>query len=81
MDRGQNKKNWDGYKIFYTGKTSGKNGVGVILNETIKAKEVEVIRKSNYIIAIKLLLEASIVNVISVYVQCIRCTNNEKNVI
>lgn len=69
MDRGQNKKNWFGYKIFYTGKTSGKNGVGVILNEALKAKKVEVIKKSDYIITIKLLLEASIVNVISVYVH------------
>lgn len=51
---------------MYTGKTSKINNFGVILDEGINTNVVKVIRKSDRVIANNLVLEASILSVISV---------------
>lgn len=53
MDREKKKKLGMG-NILYTRKMSERNEVGVILDETIKSKVVEVVRESDQIIAVKL---------------------------
>lgn len=64
---------------MYARKRSRKNGVEMILDEALKAKTVEVIRKNNWVIAVKLVIEVSIVSVISVYALQYGCVKNEKN--
>lgn len=64
---------------MYTGKTNGRNGVGVISDEAMKAKVVEVIKKIDWIIVIKLVLEASIVSAINMYSSQSGCTDDMKN--
>lgn len=49
-----------------TGKISERNGVGIIFNESIKTRVVDVLRKSNRIIAVKLVLEPGLAIIISV---------------
>lgn len=41
------------YKIIYIGKTSTRNDVGVILDDVMKGKVIEVIKKYNRIIVVK----------------------------
>lgn len=46
----------NGYEMLYTGKRSERNGVGVMLNESMETMVVDVIRKINRITAVKLVL-------------------------
>lgn len=57
----------DGYKIFYSGEKDTRNGVGVILDPTLKERVVEVTRPSDRLIKVKLFLEGETWNVISAY--------------
>jgi exonuclease III len=66
------------YKIIYLGRTSTKNGVGVILGEKMKNKVVDERRKSDRIIMVKLIFEERVLNVISVYVLQVGCKEREK---
>lgn len=52
------------YKMKYTGKTSKRNIIGVMLDEAMKTNVEEMIKKRNRIIVVKLVLEVSIVRVI-----------------
>lgn len=58
---------------------SGRNGVGLILDVAMKVKVAEVIRKSDRIKVIKLVLEACIVSFIRVYAPRIACTDDDIN--
>lgn len=66
-------------KCCFTGKMNERKGVGVMIDEVMKTTIVEVIKKINWIIVVKLVLEASIMNVISKYVPQVGYTRNEKN--
>lgn len=55
------------------------NVVGFILDKAMKTKVMEVLRKSDGIIIIKLVLGASVVSAINLYTPQIRCTDNKKN--
>lgn len=70
----------DKYKFLYSRKTNKRNWVGVILHTAMKMKLVEVIRKRNRIMVVKLVLEASIVSVITVKTPQNRCTEDKKNI-
>ena len=56
-----------GYKLWYTGKDKTKNGVGIIVAKDLRDDVVEVRRKGDRILLIKLVLGDDIFNVISVY--------------
>jgi len=47
----------DRYKIIYLGKTSTRKGVILIIDKEMKSKVVDVVRKSNRLIVVKLLFE------------------------
>ena len=51
------------FKLWYIGKTSNKNGVGVLIDKSLKVGVVEVRRQGDRIILVKLV----VLNVISVY--------------
>ncbi|XP_047989245.1 craniofacial development protein 2-like [Leguminivora glycinivorella] len=67
-----------GYKFYYCGSDGKRNGVGVVLDRELKNKVMDVNRVNDRMIAVKLLLENVIVNVISVYAPQTGCNNSLK---
>ncbi|XP_063590189.1 uncharacterized protein LOC134767068 [Penaeus indicus] len=66
------------YKLCYSGSRTGRNGVGIILNEELKQRVVEVQRPSDRLISIKVLAGKSLINIVSGYVPQIDCEDQEK---
>jgi hypothetical protein len=56
-----------GFKLWYTGNTSAKNGVGIVLDKRLKAGVVDMKRQGDRIILMKLLVGDLVFNVISAY--------------
>jgi exonuclease III len=56
-----------GFKLWYTGTTANKNGVGIVLNKSLKDGVVDINRQEDMIILVKLLVGDLIFNVISAY--------------
>jgi exonuclease III len=56
-----------GFKLWYTGTTTNKNGVGIVLDKSLKDEVVDIKRQGDRIILVKLLVEDLIFNVISAY--------------
>jgi hypothetical protein len=57
-----------GFKLWHTGNTSIKNGVGIVLDKSLKDGVVDIKRQGHMIILVKLLIGDLIFNVISAYV-------------
>ncbi|KAJ7982244.1 Retrovirus-related Pol polyprotein LINE-1 [Quillaja saponaria] len=53
--------------MWYTGKTRNRNGVAIIVDENLKDEVVEIKRKSDRIILVKLMIGEETFNIISVY--------------
>ena len=53
-----------GFKLWYT-RTSNKNGVGVLIDKSLKDGVVEVRRQGDRIILVKLVISDMVLNVIS----------------
>ena len=64
---GAKAKNIGGYKLWYTGKVSYRNDVGIIADEEWKKNVVEVFRIGDRLISIKILVEEEAINIISAY--------------
>jgi hypothetical protein len=56
-----------GFKLWYTGNTSTKNGVGIVLNKSLKDGVVDIKRQGDNITLMKLLVGDLVFNVISAY--------------
>jgi exonuclease III len=56
-----------GFKLWYTGKERSRNGVGILIDKSIKNGVVAVRRQWNRIIMIKLVFEDLVLNIISAY--------------
>jgi hypothetical protein len=56
-----------GFKLWYTGNTSIKNGVGIVLDKSLKDRVVDIKRQGDKIILVKLLVGDLIFNIISAY--------------
>ena len=56
-----------GYKLWYTGRDRDRNGVGVIINKQLLENMVEIRRKGDKILLVKLILGREIFNIISIY--------------
>ena len=56
-----------GFKLWYTGTTSNKNEVGVLIDKSLKDGVVEVRRLWDRIILVKLVISDMVLNVISAY--------------
>jgi len=72
------KETREGYKIIYFGRTSTRNGVGVILDEEMKSKVVDVGKKSDRIMTVKLVFEEKVLNIVGAYVPQVGCEEREK---
>jgi exonuclease III len=57
------------FKLWYTGNTSTKNGVGIMLDKSLKDGVMDIKRQGDRIILVKLLIGDLIFNVISTYVS------------
>ena len=56
-----------GFKLWYTGTTANKNGVGIVLDKSLKDGVVDIKRQGDSIILVKLLVGDLVFNVISAY--------------
>jgi exonuclease III len=56
-----------GFKLWYTGTTTNKNGVGIVLDKSLKDGVVDIKRQGERIILVKLLVRDLVFNVISAY--------------
>jgi hypothetical protein len=56
-----------GFKLWYTGITTNKNEVGIVLDKSLKDVVVDIKRQGDMIILVKLLIRDLIFNVISAY--------------
>jgi hypothetical protein len=56
-----------GFKLWYTDTTTNKNGVGIVLDKSLKDGVVDIKRQGDRIILVKLLVGNLIFNVISAY--------------
>ena len=56
-----------GHKIYYTGLDRRRNGVGIVVDKDLKDDIVNVSRKGDIIILVKLVLGSNIINIISIY--------------
>jgi exonuclease III len=55
------------FKLWYTGNTSTKNGIGIVLDKSLKDGVVDIKRQGDMIILVKLLIGDLIFNIISAY--------------
>ena len=67
-----------GFKLFYHGLDSRRNGVGVIVKESYIKSVLEVKRISDRVISVKMELDGVIMNVISAYAPQAGCEMEEK---
>jgi hypothetical protein len=56
-----------GFKLWYTGNMSTKNGIGIVLDKSLKDGVVDIKRQWDMIILVKFLVEVLAFNVISAY--------------
>jgi exonuclease III len=56
-----------GFKLWYTGNMSTKNGVGIVLDKSLKDGVVDIKRQEDMIILVKLLVGDLVFKVISAY--------------
>ena len=56
-----------GFKLWYTGTTANKNGVGIVLDKSLKDGVVDIKRQGDRIILVKLFVGDLVFNVISAY--------------
>ncbi|XP_045452741.1 craniofacial development protein 2-like [Melitaea cinxia] len=67
-----------GCKFYYCGCDGKRNGVGIVLDRELKNKVMDVKRVNDRVIAVKLLIEDSVLNVVSVYAPQTGCDDSMK---
>ncbi|KAK3557283.1 hypothetical protein QTP70_026274, partial [Hemibagrus guttatus] len=67
-----------GFKLFYYGVDSKRNGVGVVLKEEFVRNVLEVKRVSDRVMSLKLEIEGVMLNVVSGYAPQVGCALKEK---
>ena len=69
----------EGCKIFYNGANERKNGIGIVLREELAESVLEVKRVSDRLMAMKLEVKGSILNIVSAYAPQVNNSMEEKN--
>ena len=64
---GAKAKEIDGFKLWYSGVKRTANGVGILVESELVEQVVEVRRKSDRILSIKLVMGSEVLNVVSAY--------------
>ena len=68
-----------GCKIFYNGADGRKNGIGIVLRKELAESVLEVNRVSDRLMAMKLEVNGSILNIVSAYAPQVNNNMEEKN--
>lgn len=68
----------DEYKLYYYGKTSQRNGVGIVLHKKYHEGVIKIVGINDRVLQIKLVLKNEIYNIISAYAPQTGCDNTEK---
>jgi hypothetical protein len=69
------------FKLWYTGTTTNKNGVGIVLDKSLKDGVLDIKRQGDMIILLKLLVGDLVFNVISAYAPQIGLNESIKRVL
>ncbi|GKC39879.1 aminopeptidase M1 [Tanacetum coccineum] len=75
---GSRAREGNGYKLWYSGSSNARNGVGIILAGRLKDNVVRVTRRSDRIVAISMVIEGEAVNVISAYASQVGLSDAKK---
>jgi exonuclease III len=67
-----------GFKLWYTGKERSRNGVGILIDKSLKNGVVAVRRQGDRIIMIKLIFGDLVLNVISAYAPQVGLSDDVK---
>jgi exonuclease III len=67
-----------GFKLWYTGKERSRNGVGILIDKSLKNRVVAVRRQGDMIIMIKLIFGDLVLNVISAYAPQVGLSDDVK---
>ncbi|KAE8654891.1 Detected protein of unknown function [Hibiscus syriacus] len=76
--KGTRARECNGYKLWYSGVDNVRNGVGILVSSRLKENVVEVCRYHDRIMMIKVIIEAEVVNVLSVYAPHVGLGEGEK---
>ncbi|GKA95311.1 craniofacial development protein 2-like protein, partial [Tanacetum coccineum] len=76
--KGSRTREGNQYKLWYSGSETARNGVGVALAPDLKDKVVQVIRISDRIMLVRLVIEEETINVISAYAPQVGLGEAEK---
>ncbi|GJX85613.1 retrovirus-related pol polyprotein LINE-1 [Tanacetum coccineum] len=76
--KGSRAREGNGYKLWYSGSSSARNGVGVLVAVRLKDDIVRVTRRSDRIMAISVVIDGEVVNVISAYAPQVGLSDVEK---
>ncbi|GKA90488.1 retrovirus-related pol polyprotein LINE-1 [Tanacetum coccineum] len=76
--KGSRAREVNGYKLWYSGSGTARNGVGVMVSGRLKDDVVRVTRRSDRIMAILVVIDGDAVNVISAYASQVRLSDVEK---
>jgi exonuclease III len=68
-----------GFKLWYMGTTSGRNGVGVLIDKSLKDGVVDVRRQGDRIILVRLVIGDLVLNVISAYAPQVGLSESSKS--
>ena len=68
----------EGYKMFYHGYNTKKNGVAIVVGEKWRDNILEVNIISDRLITAKLLIDTININIVSAYAPQVGCTDEEK---
>ncbi|GKB82574.1 craniofacial development protein 2-like protein, partial [Tanacetum coccineum] len=68
----------NGYKLWYSGSGTARNGVGVMVAGRLKDDVVRVTRRSDRNMAISVVIDGEAVNVISAYAPQVGLSDTEK---
>jgi exonuclease III len=67
-----------GFKLWYTGKERSRNGVGILIDKSLKNEVVAVRTQEDMIIMIKLIFGDLVLNVISAYAPQVSLSDDVK---
>ena len=68
----------EGYKVYYTGEDTRRNGVGIILHPDLQESVTEVQRISDRLMGLKFVKDKRIWNVVTAYAPQQGCSEEEK---
>jgi hypothetical protein len=68
-----------GFKLWYTGTTSGRNSVDILIDKSLKDGVVDVRRQGDRIILVRLVIGDLVLNVISAYTPQVDLSESSKS--